>query len=239
MGSRVRCRSALPQCFAFRSDALNVSVSYRLRAVIERPGLLKSNVAATQNVEFYPIDPPIRGLQDQLERPGIPDDEGAVALSINDGWSTNETKILRQHCSSGLLQIALPESRIIRPGDFLYLGVALSIPAELQWISQIIWLCNLTIRLKTMTTATVGHHEQTGVDFVDICTISGLLPLKISEVDTQIELPSALWQHCIYTPAIPSFQLCGVVRSYQLTVIVNFASPYMDSISVRYPQHTI
>lgn len=236
--SCTRCRSSLPQCFAFRSDVLTVSVSYRLRAVIERPGLLKSNITTIQNVEYYPLLSSVRTPTDELGPSEITTRASAVALGIKEHGSNHATITLPPYSPSVMVQIASAASRTIRPGDFLHLEIALSVPAEPQQILGLVWLCNLTIRLKATTMAAVGPYRQRDVTSINVCNVSGLLPLEMSSEATQINLPSVLWQDYIYPSVIPSFQLCGVGRSYQLEVVVGFACHYTTNIFVRCSQQS-
>jgi hypothetical protein len=244
-GSRSRvqscshCRPALPQSSAFKSDVLNVFVSYRLRAVVERPGILKSNVIAIRSVEFHPLLPPVPSLVEELGPDETTRHSSAVYLGVNKDRVAGEGNIPPPYSPSVMFEVGLPASKTIRPGDFLKLSMAFSIPVELQQLLAPILLFGLTIRLKTVTTAIVKSHRRSHVGYIDVCNVNGLLPLEISPNNTHINIPPELWQHHIFPTVIPSFQLCGAGRSHQLEIFVGFACRSTDKICVRKYPHII
>jgi hypothetical protein len=225
-----KCKSLLPPNFVFASESLKASVSYRLRIVIERQGFLRPNLMKEHSIEYRPLLPffcsPSQHGWETTGRTDIP-------LPYSDSKTATSRNQLAFHKSQVTLEVILPGPKVLRPGNPVCLSISFIVPTELRLSFSPTWIFGLSIRLKAKTVATAAAHVRAHVGYIDICNIQAILPVEMQPGASHVTLPSALWEHCIYPAAIPTFQLCEAERTYQLEVTVNFACSKADVTHVR------
>lgn len=226
-----KCRTLLPPNFAFASDTLKASVSYQLRILIERQGFLRPNLVREQPIEYRPLLPffcsPNQHGWETTGRTVIP-------LSYPDSKAGSSIRQPASIKSQVTLEVTLPGPKALRPGNPVSVSITFIVPAELRLSFSPTWIFGLSIRLKATTSATARTHLRAHVGYIDVCNVQAILPIEMDPGASRVTLPSALWQHCIYPAAIPTFRLCEAERTYQLEVIVTFACSKADGTLVRH-----
>ncbi|KYG41955.1 hypothetical protein M433DRAFT_158465 [Acidomyces richmondensis BFW] len=222
-------QSTLPPSFELVSESLKISVSYRIRAVVDRPGLLRCNLTSTRAVEFRPLPPPDLG---SLQRPRylkVTKDLGDQILEQKEDNATGERNP-PPYDTAILFEVSIPESRIIRVGDRLDLGITVFVPHKLRKALATIWLESLAIRLRSTTMITVECATRAHIGYLDLCKTQGLLPLEFSNACERFEVPSELWRNHVYPLILPSFASCGIQRQYALEIAAGFFSPTTNKV---------
>ena len=199
---------------------MKAAVYYRIRVVLERDGLLKSNITKEQPVQYKPLLPffysPGQSEWNSTGRVNVP-------IPYPDGKDTGDELLVHQ-ASVVTLEVTLPGPKVLRPGNPAHLTICLVVPPELRHLFTPTWIFGLSIRLKARTVVTAAMHVRGHIGYVDICNIQAILPVQMTLYESCVILPSALWEHCIYPAAIPTFRFCDAERTYQLEVTVDFAS---------------
>ena len=226
-----KSQANLPLDFQFASEGIKASVSYRVVAVIERPGFLKSNWTKEQILEYKPL----------LNFFCSPSQHEWNITSRTDIRIANSTckalaEVNQKTCQSSkvTLEVNLPGPRTLRPGNPVSLSISFVVPPELQRAFTPTWIFGLSIRLKSRTVVTAATHVRAHIGYVDVCNVQAILPVEIKSTDSRVILPTALWEHCIYPAAIPTFQFCQAERTYQLEVTVNFACSKAEGSHVSF-----
>jgi hypothetical protein len=222
-------QSQLPPSFELVSESLKISVSYRLRAVVSRPGLLKCNLTSTRVVEFRPLPPLDLGSPQHSCSLKVTKDLSDHILERKKGNAIGERNP-PPYDTTILFEVSIPESRICRPGDRLDLGVAVFVPSRLRKTLETIWLYSLAIRLRSTTIGTVDCTTRSHIEYFDICRTQGLLPLEFSTTCERFEVPPELWRNHTYPQILPSFASCGIQRHYALEVAAGFFSSMTNKV---------
>ena len=223
-------QSALPPSFELTSDALKASATYRLRAVVERPGLLKRKLSMVQNIEFRPLQPPrLTGHPRYLRITGHLNGESLGMVGPN---LAEESELPPSYSPSVMLEVTIPSSKTVRQGDYLDLGMRLGIPAELRQPPALIWLESLIVRLKTMTTGSVSYYNRSHTGYINVCTIQGFLPLEPAPGSERFVVPKELWANHIYPQILPSFRSCSIQRAHRLEVLAGIVSRLTNNVHV-------
>jgi hypothetical protein len=187
---------------------------------VERHGLLKPNITKEQPVQYKPLLPfyysPGQSEWNAIGRSDVP-------ISNPDGKGTGADESLVHQASVVTLEVKLPGPKVLRPGNPANLTICLLVPPELRHFFTPTWIFGLSIRLKARTVVAAAMQVRAHIGYVDICNIQAILPVQMVVDESCVMLPSALWEHCIYPAAIPTFQFCDAERTYQLEVTVDFA----------------
>lgn len=222
--------SELPPSFQLTSLRLQVSIKYYLRAIVRRPSFLKRNLKAIQPLAFRPIQPP--DLFECQER--------APSVIVRERLSFSiEPKLpdagdqLPPYIPSAAFEVAVPSPNIIRPGDRVNFAAVVTVPRTIQNSAGVIWLRDLTIRIRTTTTARVDYHEVSHVSYVNVCHVHGFLLLKFPEASEKMTLPADLWNYQIYPFMLPSFVSCGIRRTDRLEIAAGFSTETSGQIHVK------
>ena len=198
--------------------------------MIERQGFLRTNLAKEHPIEYRPLLP-------------------FFCSPRQDGWeTTGRTDILLPFSANKpaarsdpgasipwqvTVEIVLRGPKVLRPGNPVCLSISFIVPAELRLSFSPTWIFGLSIRLKAKTVATTAAYVRAHISYIDVCNIQAILPVEMQPGASRVTLPSALWEHCIYPAAIPTFQLCEAERTYQFEVTVNFACSKAEITHVR------
>lgn len=226
---RTHVESALPPSFRLSSPTLQVSITYYLRAVVERPSFLKRNLTAVEALRFRPLYPPDLPVCSE----GTQYVKVAAHLSLGtDPKLPDDGNQPPPYALAAALEVAVPSPNIIYPGDHVNLAIVVSIPREIQNSVGAIWLRNLAIRIRTTTTARVGCYERSNVSYVDICNVEGFTLLELPAGSENFTIPPDLWKHQIYPFMLPSFASCGIKRIERLEVLAGFATQTSENLHV-------
>ena len=224
--------SSLPPSFELVTGTLKASAKYRLRAVVERPGLLRRKLSVVRSVEFRPLQPPRSHLTEEQQPLRITGRIDGAVLGVEEKMSGDETE-LPPYNPSVQLEVILSNAGTISPGVRVDLSISISIPSEVHQCLGSVWLEYLMIRLKTTTTGAVPYQQRSHISYVSLCNIQGLLPLAPPNGNERYMLPSQLWQNHICPLMLPSFQTCGLQRAHRLEVHVGIVSGMTSKVNVR------
>ena len=215
-----KCESELPPNFSFATEGIKAAVCYQVRVVVERDGFLKPKITQEQPVQYKPLLPFFYSTA-QTEWNAI----GRIDLPISypDGKGIRADESLLHQASVVTLEVKLPGPKILRPGNLANVTICLIIPPELRHFFTPTWIFGISIRLKARTVVTAATQIRAHIGYIDVCNVQAILPVQMTSDESFMMLPSALWEHCIYPAAIPTFQFCDAERTYQLAVTVDFA----------------
>ena len=223
--------SDLPPSFFFVSDIMRVSISYNVRVILKRRGLLALNKTLKRNIELKPLS----GNQSCLH------DHDALLKTVNYlstatlgiyGPTLDQGHGLPPYTPSIAFEVEVPPCRTVFPGDAIDLKMSFNIPEEFKHLITIVWVSNIVIRLRTKTTAVAGSNRRIHVNFGDCCSIRGQMQLHMPISGGRISIPPELWNNHTYPYALGSFRTSGVQREHQLEVVVDFAYDCLNNTHV-------
>jgi len=228
-------QSALPPSFRLASDVLRVSASYQVKAVVDRSGLLRRKITTTREIDFRPLSPPQACFTEEptLSKVTSHLSEAEMGIERHGSSCQSSTGEPPAYSPSLAFHVVVPSSKRVRPGDHLDLGVYLSVPTELRKALVGMSLHGLSIRLQTITTASVASRRRSHTTYAELYTLRGIMPLEISARDHQFEVPSELWEHHVYPSMLPSFQCYGIQRTHRLIVLADIVFATNSNIHVR------
>ena len=220
------------------SNTLKVSVTYTLRVVVRRKGLLNLDNTTKCNVQFRPLS----GHQ------VCPCNDSALLRSVT--WmgfaslevtrhSSDAACDLPQYEPSVAFQVGVPSGKTIVPVNCIYREMAFVIPADLRQLFAVVRVRRIRIRLRAMTKAIIGSQTRTHTEFIDCFNIEGTIPLHLSMNESRITIPRDIWRNHTYPQVLPSFQLADIQRKYQLEVTVEFAWASISNAHVGTTAHSI
>lgn len=212
LGPRAR-QAPLPPSLELYSETVKFSVRYQLRAVLVRPGFLNRDVTTTKSINIQPLQPPdLFNNEDDIRTSSL--------ASLDNPGATGETPPPFELRSSA--------PRIVRPGDCLKLHVSLRIQPGHQIDTMPMWLTNLTFRLRVRTIVNTALSVEADDSYFTLWSQACFRPILLDRGSIDFLIPDSLWNRSVIPSLTPSFDCCGVSRSYQLQVVAT-VSPVSKS----------
>lgn len=221
--------TTLPPSFDLVSKPLTASTTYRLRAVIRRPGLLHRNTNGKRKLEFRPLHPLRISSSEREGLFKVTSRFSGVSLGLEELYLADRSG-LPTYSPAISLDLMVPSTKI-HPRAHPDLRMIVHVPYEVQQALGLIWLSSVTIQLKATTMASVGAVVQSCVGCKEICRTKGFLLLDLGPDSEEVALPSELWQSHVYPMLLPSFDSRHIRRTHRLEVVAEFASSKGSHVS--------
>lgn len=206
----------LPPSYELASDVFIASAKYQIRAVVERPGRMRRNITTTSSFVFWPLHPPDLRFTGEATRVKLTDYLPLLRSMVGpETPRSNGTLHLPPYSPPITVNITVPMARVIRPGDHVDLTLEVYIPEEIRRSFGQSWLESLTIQLRTTTLGSVAGQVRSHTGYIQVFSLQGFLPLA----GELARVSSDLWHGHVYPEMLPSFESCGVRRSYELELI--------------------
>lgn len=230
-------QTALPPSFNIRRNGLKASAAYRLRAKVERSGLLRRNVTVNHILTFRPLSPPRAAENEPPMFVTSASSLAGSALGLTDAIPGSlSPSSLPPYTPSIFLEASMMSPLVVRPGDRVRLNLKLAIPQELLESVGELWLTSLSIRFSTTCTARVGLISKQKQTYTAICSTAGNLPIDTKHGNGRLMLPPALWESYRYPMALASFRTCTVENTHEIEVTVGLRTRTCQTDCVRVPR---
>ncbi|KAI6092141.1 hypothetical protein F4821DRAFT_224995 [Hypoxylon rubiginosum] len=236
-----------PSLTGFPQEA---EIRYYIKVTIQRPGFFRENWRYQVGFKFLPVEPPrpAKTTQEAFARrpftfqPRAPTQSTRKSLF---GGRTSSSANVGEDASKQLPPSIEVSARVPFPSIFtcnepLPLRLIARKLAATTTSEQQVYVTALDIKLVGYTQVrvqTLQHTERTQWVVLSAPTVSPPLALfktAADPVDTEFEIPSALWKDRRLPNTIaPSFQTCNLARRYEIeiTIALTWGLPHSSSSS--------
>lgn len=215
-------QSLLPPSLNVSSDTVKVEIKYQLRAVVVRSGFMNRDIATIRKIQIQPLQPP-DPFDDQNIAATISSASSGTALPLALYRADQSASTTSSNEVSSMFEIKCSAPRLLRPGRTLDVRVSICIPVENQSTLMPVWLTSLVFRLVVRTTVRSSRSDATDTAHFTLWSYSGFLPTILDEENECFTIPDSLWNRSVIPSLTPSFDCCGVSRSYQLQIIASIS----------------
>ncbi|KAI1762190.1 hypothetical protein GGR53DRAFT_502524 [Hypoxylon sp. FL1150] len=223
-----------PSLTGFPQEA---EIRYYIKVTIQRPGFFKENWRYQVGFKFLPVEPPrpAKTTQEAFARRPFtfqprPPGHQSIRKSIFGGRSSspaNAGEDPSQQPPSIEVSARVPFPSILTCNEPLPLRLIARKLAATTTSDQQVYVTALEIKLIGYTQVrvqTLQHTERTQWVILSAPTVNPPLPLFKSHtdpVDTEFEIPSALWKDRRLPNTIaPSFHTCNLARRYEIEISI-------------------
>ncbi len=222
----------LPPSVQLLSDSLKVTIAYRLKAVVHRPGMFIRNFTAAQDIDFRPLQPPdLSNCHEDLYYLKISNHLSGEDFCLP--AQVQERDALPSYSPSIKFEVAFLSPNIIHPGDHVTLQIVVTIPKEIQHVTGTLWLTKFAVRIRATTTCSKDYYVRAHDSLLSICDVRGTIPMNTAPCGEIFRLPCGLWEHQTYPYILPSFASRGVRMTHRFEVEAQIMSELTRLTHVR------